>query len=44
MMKDELRQEYDLKNLKVRKMGSKRKKFASTVKLDEDMAKVFAKK
>ena len=39
---DELREEYDLKSLKVRKMGIKRKSFAGKViQLDEDVAKVF---
>ena len=39
---DELREEYDLKSLKVRKMGIKRKSFAGkVVQLDEDVAKVF---
>ena len=41
-MKDELREEYDLKSLKVRKMGVKRKSFTGMViQLDEDVAKVF---
>jgi hypothetical protein len=41
-MEDELRDEYDLKSLTVRKMGSKRKKFGDTIiKLDSDVAEVF---
>ena len=41
-LEDELRPEYDLKSLKVRKMGSGRKSFAgTTVKLEPDVAEVF---
>ena len=41
-MEDELRDEYDLKSLKVRKMGVKRKKFGDTIiKLDSDVAEFF---
>jgi len=41
-MEDELRQEYDLKTLKVRKMGAKRKSFNSQIiKLDSDVAEIF---
>ena len=41
-MEDELRKEYDLKSLKVRKMGAKRKSFGEAiVKLDSDVAEVF---
>ena len=41
-MENELREEYDLKSLRVRKMGTKRKSFGETViKLDADVAKVF---
>lgn len=41
-MQDELREEYDLKSLRVRKLGAKRKSFGDTViKLDSDVAKVF---
>lgn len=41
-MEDELRDEYDLKSLKVRKMGAKRKSFGNTIiKLDTDVAEVF---
>ena len=39
---DELRSEYDLKSLKVRKVGPERKSFyGPTVRIDEDVAKVF---
>jgi hypothetical protein len=41
-MEDELRDEYDLKSLKVRKMGVKRKSFGDTIiKLDSDVAELF---
>ncbi len=41
-MEDELRNEYDLKSLKVRKMGEKRQNFGETiVKLEADVAEVF---
>lgn len=41
-MDDELRQEYDLNTLKVRKMGAKRKSFNSQIiKLDSDVAEIF---
>ena len=41
-MQDELREEYDLKSLRVRKLGAKRKSFGDTViKLDADVAKFF---
>jgi hypothetical protein len=41
-MEDELRDEYDLKSLKVRKMGAKRKSFGNTIiKLDADVAEIF---
>jgi hypothetical protein len=41
-MEDELRDEYDLKSLKVRKMGAKRQSFGDTIiKLDSDVAAVF---
>ncbi|HEY9837075.1 MAG TPA: hypothetical protein V6D27_09280 [Vampirovibrionales bacterium] len=37
-MKDELRPEYDLRSLRVRKMGSKRKSFGGkTIRLDSDV-------
>jgi hypothetical protein len=38
-MEDELKDEYDLKSLKVRRMGAKRKQFGDTIiKLDTDVA------
>ncbi len=41
-MEDELRQEYDLNSLKVRKMGSKRKSFNNKIiELDSDVAEIF---
>jgi hypothetical protein len=41
-MEDELKNEYDLKTLKVRKMGAKRQSFGNTiVKLEADVAEVF---
>ncbi len=41
-MEDELRQEYDLNTLKVRKMVAKRKSFNSQIiKLDSDVAEIF---
>ena len=41
-MKDELRTEYDLKNLRVRKLGSARKSFGgTTVRLEPDVAEMF---
>jgi len=41
-MEDELRDEYDLKSLKVRRMGVNRKKFGDTIiKLDSDVADFF---
>ncbi|MEB3123456.1 MAG: hypothetical protein VKL41_19810 [Snowella sp.] len=41
-MEDELRSEYDLKTLKVRRMGANRKKFGDTViRLDADVAEFF---
>ncbi len=42
MMDDELRPEYDLKRLKVRKVGPGRKHFRGpTVRLETDVAEVF---
>ena len=38
---DELRPEYDLKNLRVRKFGPGRKQFGNFVKLEPDVAPVF---
>lgn len=41
-MKDDLREEYDLKSLRVRKFGSDRKSFGNvTVRLEPDVASVF---
>ena len=41
-LEDDLRPEYDLKSLKVRKMGAGRKNFAgATVRLDPDVAVMF---
>ncbi len=42
-MADELRDEYDLKTLKVRRMGAKRTTFGNTIiKLDTDVAELFS--
>lgn len=42
-MEDDLRAEYDLKSLRVRKLGTGRKSFAgSTVRLEPDVAEVFS--
>ena len=38
---DELRPEYNLKNLRVRKFGPARKQFSNFVKLEPDVAAVF---
>ena len=38
---DELRPEYDLRNLRVRKFGPARKQFGNFVKLEPDVAVVF---
>ena len=41
-MEDELRPEYDLMSLKVRKVGPERKSFfGTTVRLETDVAKMF---
>jgi hypothetical protein len=41
-MEDDLRAEYDLKNLRVRRLGSGRESFASsTVCLEPDVAEIF---
>ncbi|BAU14471.1 hypothetical protein LEP3755_50180 [Leptolyngbya sp. NIES-3755] len=41
-MEDDLRPEYDLKSLRVRRLGSERKNFgAITVRLEPDVAEVF---
>ncbi|MDY6939771.1 MAG: hypothetical protein SWY16_19230 [Cyanobacteriota bacterium] len=42
-MNDELRSNYDLKSLKIRKFGSKRKKFGNTIiRLEPDVAEFFS--
>ena len=38
---DELRPEYDLKSLRVRKLGPGRKRFGGVVRLEPDVAEVF---
>lgn len=41
-MEDELRSEYDLRSLPVRKVGSGRQSFGgTTIRLDPDVAEVF---
>ena len=40
-MDDELRPEYDLKKLKVRKLGPGRKSFGDVVRLEPDVAEAF---
>ncbi len=41
-MEDELRTEYDLKSLRVRRLGPARKSFgATTVRLEPDVAEMF---
>ncbi len=41
-LEDDLRAEYDLKSLKVRKVGAERKSFdGPTVRLETDVAEVF---
>lgn len=41
-MEDDLRTEYDLKSLRVRKLGSGRKSFGGvTVRLEPDVAEIF---
>ncbi|MEB3232491.1 MAG: hypothetical protein VKJ64_15890 [Leptolyngbyaceae bacterium] len=41
-MEDDLRTEYDLKNLRVRRLGSGRKSFVTTtVRLEPDVAEMF---
>lgn len=42
VMEDELRSEYDLKSLRVRRLGSGRKSFGeTTVRLEPDVAAMF---
>jgi hypothetical protein len=38
---DELRPEYDLRSLRVRKPGPERKSFSGTVRLEPDVAEIF---
>jgi hypothetical protein len=41
-MEDDLKSEYDLKSLRVRKLGTERKSFAGvTVRLEPDVAEMF---
>jgi hypothetical protein len=41
-MEDDLKPEYDLKSLRVRKLGTERKSFAGvTVRLEPDVAEMF---
>lgn len=40
-IKDELRPEYDLRSLRVRKLGRERKSFGGVVRLEPDVAEVF---
>ena len=39
---DELRPEYDVKNLQVRKFGAERGKFCDTVRLEPDVVATFS--
>ena len=39
---DELRSEYDVKNLKVRRLGAGRRKFCDTVRLEPDVVAAFS--
>lgn len=40
-MEDELRPEYDLRSLQVRKLGSGRKRFGDIIRLEPDVADAF---
>jgi hypothetical protein len=40
-MEDELRPEYDLRRLRVRKLDSERKSFGRTVRSEADVAEAF---
>ncbi len=40
-MDDELRPEYDLRSLRVRRLGASRKSFGETVRLEPDVAEIF---
>jgi len=39
--RDELREEYDVKSLRVRKLGSGRKSFGDVVRVEPDVAEAF---
>mgnify|MGYP001613718705 FL=1 len=41
VMEDDLRPEYDLRSLCVRKVGSGRNKFSESIRLEPDVAEVF---
>ena len=41
-IEDELRQEYDLRSLKVRKVGIEREHVSDTIRLEPDVAEVFS--
>jgi len=40
-MNDELRPEYDLRSMRVRKLGRERKSFGGVVRLEPDVAEAF---
>ena len=40
-MNDALRPEYDLRSLRVRKLGRERKSFSGVIRLEPDVAEVF---
>ena len=40
-MTDELRPEYDLKSLEVRRLGPQRKSFGGVIRLEPDVAELF---
>jgi hypothetical protein len=40
-MEDELRAEYDLRSLRVRKLGPGRRSFGSVVRMEPDVAELF---
>jgi hypothetical protein len=40
-MNDELRPEYELRILRIRKLGPGRKSFAGTIRVEPDVAEVF---
>jgi len=40
-LNDDLRPEYDLRNLRVRKLGPGRRGFGETVRLEPDVAEIF---